>query len=92
MNLWIVLGLVGQLLFAMRFVIQWICSEKRKESYVPIVFWYFSLSGGLILLMYSIYRKDIVFILGQSAGLIIYVRNLVLIHQKKRTVVLAVAG
>ncbi len=82
--MWIVFGFLGQFLFGMRFVIQWIASERRKRSHVPIAFWYFSLGGGLILLVYAIYRKDPVFIVGQAMGLFIYIRNLMLIAQHKR--------
>ncbi len=84
MNWWIVIGLGGQLLFFLRFFIQWIASERRKESVIPISFWYLSLGGSLILLAYSLWRKDPVFILGQSMGAVIYVRNLVLISRKRR--------
>jgi len=84
MNFWIVLGLVGQLLFGARFLIQWICSERKQESYIPIIFWYCSLSGGVILLIYSLYIQDPVFIIGQSMGLFVYARNLILIYRKKR--------
>ena len=81
--LWITIGLGGQVLFFLRFFVQWIVSEKRKESTIPISFWYFSISGGLVLLSYAIYRKDPVFILGQSMGVLIYARNLYLIYRKK---------
>jgi len=83
MNFWLVLGFTGQLIFALRFIYQWICSEKKKESHIPVGFWYLSLAGGISLLIYSIYRKDPVFILGQTTGLIVYVRNLILIAQHK---------
>ena len=79
---WLVIGLGGQLLFAMRFLIQWIASEKRKKSVIPVSFWYFSLGGSLILLAYAIYSKDPIFILGQSLGFFIYLRNLILIYRK----------
>ena len=85
MNLWIVFGFAGQMLFGARFLVQWICSEKKKQSYIPLIFWYFSIGGGLILLVYAIYRKDPVFIVGQAMGLIVYVRNLMLIHQRKKS-------
>ena len=86
MNFWIVFGLIGQLLFGARFLIQWICSEQKKESYIPLIFWYCSIAGGIILLAYSIYRQDIVFIIGQSMGLVVYVRNLVLIYRKGKDI------
>ena len=73
----IFLGLFGQLAFTGRFIVQWLASEKRKKSVVPFSFW--------ILLIYALYRKDPVFILGQSVGLFIYVRNLIIIHSEKKT-------
>ena len=82
---WLALGFTAQFAFFMRFVVQWIASEREKRSVVPVQFWYFSLAGGLMLLAYSIYRRDPVFILGQSMGLVIYSRNLILIGRQKRT-------
>ena len=79
---WLVLGFVGQALFSMRFLIQWIYSEKHKRSIIPTAFWYFSLGGGLTLLSYAILRQDPVFILGQGMGLFVYVRNLMLIRKE----------
>jgi len=81
---WLILGLLGQVAFSVRFLIQWIASEKAKKSVVPIPFWLFSIVGSLLLLVYAIYRKDPVFILGQSAGLFIYSRNLALIRTERR--------
>ena len=81
---WVCVGLAGQLLFSMRFLVQWIMSERARRSVMPVAFWYFSLAGGLVLLSYAIYRRDPVFILGQATGLIIYIRNLWLIHAAKR--------
>lgn len=76
-NLWVLIGLLGQGLFMMRFVAQWIASERVKESVVPEIFWYFSLGGGLILLAYAIfYLADPVIIIGQATGLFIYLRNI----------------
>jgi len=83
---WLIIGLAGQILFGLRFLVQWICSEVKKESHIPIIFWYFSIGGGLILLSYAIYRRDPVFILGQSTGLIVYLRNLRLIYIKERAI------
>ncbi len=83
LNFWLVFGLIAQFIFFMRFVIQWIASEKRKESCIPIEFWYLSLAGGVGLLIYSIHIKDIVFIFGQSVGVFIYTRNLILVYRKK---------
>lgn len=81
---WVIFGLVGQLMFTMRFVVQWIVSEKKGKSTIPTVFWYFSLSGGMVLFIYAIQIKNLVFMIGQGAGLIIYVRNLMLISKHKK--------
>jgi lipid-A-disaccharide synthase-like uncharacterized protein len=81
---WVAFGLFGQLMFTGRFLVQWIAYERARKSVMPVVFWYFSMAGGLILLAYAIYRKDPVFILGQSLGVFIYVRNLVLIYRERR--------
>ena len=81
---WLALGLGGQAAFFARFFVQWVASERQKRSVVPIAFWYLSIAGGLILLAYAIYRKDPVFILGQSTGLLIYTRNLVLIARRAK--------
>jgi lipid-A-disaccharide synthase-like uncharacterized protein len=80
---WVMIGLTGQLLFTARFLVQWLASEREKRSVIPIAFWYFSLAGGVVLLSYALWRKDPVFILGQSMGLVIYIRNLVLIHAEQ---------
>jgi lipid-A-disaccharide synthase-like uncharacterized protein len=82
-NPWVILGLSGQLLFSLRFLVQWIVSEKRKESVIPVAFWYLSLGGSLILLAYALYRQDLVFVLGQSTGSFIYIRNLMLIYRRR---------
>ena len=82
--IWRAIGLLGQGLFFSRFLIQWIASEREKESVIPLYFWYLSLSGGIILLSYAIHIKDPIFILGQSCGAFIYTRNLVLIFRKKK--------
>ncbi|WP_457571039.1 lipid-A-disaccharide synthase N-terminal domain-containing protein [Desulfovulcanus sp.] len=83
-KIWLGIGLFAQLLFSARFLIQWIASERAKKSVMPVYFWYFSLGGAVLLLVYSIYRKDPVFILGQSTGLLIYSRNLYLIYKEKK--------
>ena len=77
---WVMVGLTGQLLFTARFLVQWIASEREKLSVIPVAFWYFSMIGGLVLFTYAVWRRDPVFILGQSMGLVIYIRNLWLIH------------
>jgi len=79
-KIWLAIGFGAQALFFSRWVVQWIATEKKKKSTVPIAFWYLSLVGGLMLLAYAIYRKDPVFILGQTTGAIIYIRNLYYIH------------
>jgi lipid-A-disaccharide synthase-like uncharacterized protein len=79
--IWLGIGFLGQGIFFMRWVVQWVASEKHAESRVPIAFWYMSLIGGLITLAYAIYRKDPVFIAGQSIGAIVYLRNLMLIYR-----------
>jgi len=81
---WVALGLGGQLLFTGRMLVQWISSERSKRSVVPVSFWWMSLIGATMLLAYFIWRRDIVGILGQATGWIIYIRNLVLIHRASR--------
>ena len=83
-KLWIVIGFAGQALFFCRFLVQWVASERARKSVVPTAFWYFSLGGGLILAAYAIHRRDPVFIVGQSLGLLIYLRNLWFIHRRGR--------
>ena len=78
---WVAFGLAGQVLFAGRMVVQWLVSERKGESTVPVVFWWLSLGGSSMLVAYFAWRGDIVGILGQSLGLFIYVRNLVLIRR-----------
>jgi lipid-A-disaccharide synthase-like uncharacterized protein len=83
-HLWLTVGFLGQAFFSMRFLVQWIASEKKRESVIPVSFWFFSIGGGLTLLIYAVYRHDPVFILGQAAGLFVYLRNLYLIRRKER--------
>jgi lipid-A-disaccharide synthase-like uncharacterized protein len=83
----LVLGFVAQGIFSARFIVQWIASELRKESTIPKIFWYLSLVGGLLLLTYAILRKDPVFILGQSMGVFIYLRNIMLYKNKESSVI-----
>jgi len=78
---WLALGFIAQGLFSARFLVQWLASERRGASVVPTSFWYLSLGGASLLLAYAIYRRDPVFILGQSFGLVVYLRNLVLIRR-----------
>lgn len=82
-DLWVVFGLGGQMLFGSRFVVQWISSERKKQSHIPVAFWYLSLCGGIVTAIYAIHRRDPVFIIGQSAGLVVYIRNLMLIHRAR---------
>ena len=79
----LIIGFIGQGLFASRFIIQWIYSEKKGESSIPIIFWYLSIFGGIGLLTYAIFRKDPVIIVGQLFGILIYLRNLILIYKNK---------
>jgi len=81
--IFLIIGFVGQFIFASRFIVQWIYSEKKGESSIPIIFWYLSIIGGLSLLIYAIFRKDPVIILGQSFGILVYTRNLILIYRNK---------
>ena len=81
--IWLGVGLIGQGIFSARFIIQWLVSEKEKRSIIPVAFWYLSLLGGITLLLYSIYKRDPVFILGQSTGVLIYSRNLFLIQRER---------
>lgn len=83
-KIFIILGLAGQLMFSARFLVQWIASERRKKSVVPISFWFLSLFGSFLLLIYAIYRKDIVFTLGQLFGFIVYIRNLLIIKNTEK--------
>lgn len=83
-DVWVALGLVAQGIFFARFLVQWLASERKKQSVIPEAFWYLSLCGSALLLVYSIHVKDPVFILGQSTGSVIYIRNLVLIERGKR--------
>ena len=79
---WVGIGLAGQACFFSRFLVQWLASERQGRSVVPRAFWYLSISGGLILLSYSLWRRDPVFILGQSVGLLVYLRNLMLLRRE----------
>ena len=83
---WVVLGFVAQGLFTMRFVVQWIASERARASVIPVAFWFFSIGGGVLLLIYALYRRDPVFIAGQALGLLVYIRNLYFIAMHKRQV------
>jgi lipid-A-disaccharide synthase-like uncharacterized protein len=82
--IWLGIGLVAQLLFSMRFLVQWVVTEKARASIIPETFWYFSFFGGILLFSYACYRVDPVFILGQATGLVIYSRNIYFIWLGKR--------
>jgi lipid-A-disaccharide synthase-like uncharacterized protein len=89
---WLAIGFIAQLMFSMRFIVQWIASERARQSIVPEVFWYFSAAGGAMLLAYAIYRMDPVFIMGQATGLLIYARNIQMIWREKKSGEGAAAG
>jgi len=84
-DVWIAIGFFAQAMFSARFLIQWIASERAGRSVVPVAFWFFSIAGGAILFAYALYRQDPVFIAGQGAGLLIYLRNLWLIFRERRS-------
>jgi len=83
---WVALGLAGQLAFSGRMLLQWIVSEKRRRSTIPVGFWWLSLVGATMLLAYFIWRKDIVGVLGQGTGWVIYARNLYFIYREQEAV------
>lgn len=80
---WVIFGFFAQFFFFLRFVIQWISSEKAKRVVMPVTFWYLSISGSLLTLVYAIHRRDPVFILGQGLAMLIYLRNLILFYKEK---------
>jgi lipid-A-disaccharide synthase-like uncharacterized protein len=80
---WLLVGLLGQVLFMMRFIVQWVHSERHQKSLIPISFWYFSLLGSVIVLAYGIHKTELVIIVGQLPGTLVYVRNLMLIKNEK---------
>jgi lipid-A-disaccharide synthase-like uncharacterized protein len=84
LDFWLIIGFLGQFLFSMRFLVQWLQSERIKKSIIPVAFWYFSVAGGVTLLAYAIHRRDPVFIVGQGSGLLIYARNLYFIFKEKK--------
>jgi lipid-A-disaccharide synthase-like uncharacterized protein len=81
---WVLLGFVAQGMFTLRFVVQWIASEREGKSVVPLAFWLFSIAGGLLLLVYALYRRDPVFIAGQAFGVFVYLRNLQFVLRERR--------
>src|SRR5271165_4609613 len=84
LTFWLLVGFLGQALFTARFAVQWLVSERKRDSVVPVAFWWLSLLGGGALLAYAISRQDPVIIVGQAMGLLVYVRNLMLVAQAKR--------
>ena len=83
LNPWVLFGFAAQFIFFLRFAVQWWVSEKKKQSVIPVSFWYLSLVGTVMILIYSIQRKDIVFITASCLNSLIYIRNLMLIHKNK---------
>ena len=82
---WLVLfGYIGQLMFTMRFLVQWIATERARKSVFPVAFWFFSIGGGVLLFVYALMKKDPVFILGQGFGVFIYARNLYFVYRERR--------
>jgi lipid-A-disaccharide synthase-like uncharacterized protein len=88
-NWWVLLGYAGQALFAMRFIVQWVASERVGRSVIPMAFWFFSLGGGVLLFAYALYIRDPVFIIGQGLGLFVYLRNLYFVVSERRTMPVA---
>jgi lipid-A-disaccharide synthase-like uncharacterized protein len=84
LDFWLIFGFIGQAMFTLRFIVQWMASEKKKQSVIPVSFWFFSLGGGLIVLLYAIHRMDPVFILAYLPGNFIYLRNLYFIYKRKK--------
>jgi lipid-A-disaccharide synthase-like uncharacterized protein len=82
-DFWVGIGFLGQFVFAARFIIQWVSSERSRRSVIPIEFWYLSLAGGAVMTIYAIHRRDPVFVVGQGSGLFVYIRNLMLIRRHK---------
>ncbi len=89
---WLTVGFLGQALFTARFLVQWMASEKERDAVVPVAFWWLSLIGGAALLAYAISRRDPVIVVGQSLGLFIYARNLMLIDKARRRLEMPAAG
>lgn len=88
-DFWLAIGFLGQAIFASRFIIQWLYSERAKRVVVPTIFWWISLSGGIILTLYAVHKRDLVFTLGQFSGLFVYSRNLWMLHTTKRAEVVS---
>ena len=87
---WVLVGFIAQIFFTMRFLVQWIASERVGKSVIPLAFWWFSIGGGVLLLIYALYRRDPVFIAGQGFGVFVYLRNLYLVMRERRQATAAV--
>lgn len=83
-RIWLAIGLCGQAVFTARFLVQWVASERRRDSVMPVAFWWLSLTGGLVTLIYAVHLQSVPFMLGQSMGLFVYVRNLMLVGKAKK--------
>ncbi len=81
---WLAIGFLGQACFSCRFIVQWLVSEREQKSIIPVAFWYFSILGGTTLLVYALYKRDPVFIMGQASGLFVYFRNLYFVKQEPK--------
>jgi lipid-A-disaccharide synthase-like uncharacterized protein len=84
--IWVGIGFVGQSLFFSRWLLQWLVSERKGESQIPVSFWYMSLIGSLVVLAYAVHRMDPVFIVGQGVGTLVYIRNIMLVYQARKRV------
>jgi lipid-A-disaccharide synthase-like uncharacterized protein len=84
LNGWLLLGYAGQMLFTMRFIVQWVASERVGRSVIPVAFWFFSIGGGMLLFIYALYIRDPVFIIGQGFGLLVYLRNLYFVFRERQ--------
>jgi lipid-A-disaccharide synthase-like uncharacterized protein len=91
LNWGVLVGVVGQLMFTGRFLVQWIASERARKSVVPVAFWFFSIAGGLVTFVYALYIRDPVFIVGQGAGIFVYLRNLYFVYRERRMTRLSTA-
>ena len=89
LNWWVLLGYAGQSLFSMRFIVQWVASERVGRSVIPVAFWFFSIGGGILLFVYALYIRDPVFILGQGFGLFVYLRNLHFVFRERKGVLVS---
>lgn len=89
-DIWVAFGFLGQACFSARFLVQWISSERSRKSVIPVYFWYFSLLGGTILAVYAFHRREPVFFIGQAVGLMVYIRNLMLVRKQSPEPILAV--